>query len=107
MAVEFTGLDELDAARAAVLAALTDPATAEAGTRLVAAGARPFIPHDTGKLAGSELVTPRGTGAALIYTAPYSVFVQASQPFLGQGVSAAVPQLVELYATAAVEAWGD
>jgi hypothetical protein len=103
--VELSGLEQLDAAIAAVVAVLTDPATAEAGAQLIAAATRPHVPTETGKLAASELVTVTGTGAQLVFAAPYSVFVQASQPFLGLGVSAAVPQLVDLYGDKAVEAW--
>jgi hypothetical protein len=105
MDVELSGLPELEAALAAVVAVLTAPSTAQDGAQLVAAGVRPFIPHDTGKLAASELVTVTGTGAQLVYSAPYAVFVQASQPFLGQGISAAVDQLVALYGDKALEAW--
>lgn len=105
MAVELSGLEDLEAAIAAVQAALTDPATADKAAQLLAAGIRPFIPRDTGRLAASELVVAHGSGAHLEYAVPYSVFVQASQPFMGRGISAAVDQLVQLYATQALEAW--
>ena len=55
--------------------------------------------------AASATVTRTGTGAALVYAAPYAVIVQASQPWLGAGITAAVPQLEALYARQVTEAW--
>lgn len=101
-AVALSGLDDLDAALAAVVDVLTDPATEAAGAQLVAAGARPFIPRDTGKLAASEQVA----GGQLVYAVPYSAIVSASQPWLGAGISASLDALVDLYARKALEAWG-
>lgn len=105
VAVELTGLEDLTAALEAVKAALSDPATADAAAQLLAAGIRPFIPRDDGTLAASERVTVTGTGAQLVYAARYAVFVQASQPFMGAGISAAVEQLVAYYGDRALDAW--
>lgn len=105
MAVEVAGVPTVEASVAAVVAVLQDPATAEAATLLVAAAARPLVPVATGQLAASEQVTRTGSGAALVYAAPYAVLVQASQPWLGAGITAAVPELEALYARQVLEAW--
>jgi hypothetical protein len=103
--VTLTGLDDLEASLAAVVQALRDPETAEAATRLVAASSRPLVPTDTRTLVQSERVTVTATGARLEYTARYSVIVQARQPWLGAGITDAVPRLVDLYETKVLEAW--
>lgn len=105
MAVEVEGVPTVEAAVAAVVAVLQDPATAEAATNLVAASARPLVPFLTGFLVASEQVVRTGSGAALLYTAPYAVIVQARQPWLGAGITAAVPALENLYATQVEQAW--
>lgn len=103
--MELSGLETVDAAVAAVVQVLTDPATAEAGAQLIAAGARPLVPVDKGTLLASERVLVSGTGAQLVYAARHAVFVQASQPWLGEGITRAVDQLVDLYATRVLDAW--
>lgn len=106
LGVDLEGVPTVEAAVAAVVAVLQDPATAEAATHLVAASARPLVPVDTGRLAASEQVIRTGGGAALVYSARYAVIVQARQPWLGAGITAAVPELEALYARQATEAWG-
>lgn len=107
LGVDLEGVPTVEASVAALVAALQDPATAEAATHLVAASSRPLVPVGaTGRLAASEQVARTSTGAALVYGARYAVFVQASQPWLGEGITRAVPDLVALYERQAVEAWG-
>lgn len=103
--VDLGGVESLDAALAAVAKVLTDPLTAEAGTDLIAASARPLVPTDSGALVTSERVTATGSGARLVYTARYSVIVQARQPWLGAGISGAIPQLLALYENQVQDAW--
>jgi hypothetical protein len=105
MAVDVEGVPAVEASVAAVVAVLQDPATAEAATYLVAAAARPLVPVATGYLAASERVTRTAAGASLVYGAPYAVIVQASQPWLGAGITAAVPELTALYDAQVLEAW--
>lgn len=105
LSMELKGTTELEASASAVVAVLTAPATAEAGARLIASDARPRVPLDTGKLLASEAVQLTPTGAQLVYAARYAPIVHARQPWLGAAITATVPQLVDVYATAAVEAW--
>jgi hypothetical protein len=105
VSVSLTGLDDLEASLASVVQALRDPATAEAATRLVAEAGRPLVPVASGTLVRSERVLVTAAGASLTYTAPYSVIVQARQPWLGEAISSAVPRLVDLYDTKVQNAW--
>lgn len=105
LSVDLEGLDTLEASVAATVAALQDPELALSTAKLIAVEATPLVPRDTGKLAASQLVTLSGSGAELVYTAPYSVIVQARQPWLGRSITQAVPRIVELYADQAVQAW--
>lgn len=105
MPIAVGGLEDLDRAITDTVQVLTAPATAQAATQLVAAAGRRLVPRDTGKLAASESVTPTATGAQLVYAARYAPIVQASQPWLGAAITAALPALVELYGTAAADAW--
>lgn len=101
--VELRGLDTLQASLAAVTDALTDPATAAEAARLVAGVATP--PVDKGGLAASAQVAATATGASLVYAAPYAVIVHASQPWLGEAITATVPQLIDLYERNTITAW--
>lgn len=103
--VALEGLDTVEASVAATVAALQDPELALAAARLVEVQASPLIPRDTGRLAASQQVTVAGAGAALVYAAPYAVFVQASQPWLGAAISKAVPGIVGLYEERVRETW--
>lgn len=102
-AVEVTGLDELDAAIAAVTAVLTDPATAVEGALLIERAARP--PRDKGTLDASAAVVATATGAQLVYPVPYSAIVHARHPWLGAAITASVTELVDLYETKVMDAW--
>lgn len=106
LSVSLTGLDAVDASVAAVIQALTDPQTAQAGAELIAASARPLVPHDSGELAASERVGQSGTGAQLVYAARHAPIVHARQPWLGEAITAAVPELEQLYERQVTEAWG-
>jgi hypothetical protein len=105
LTMELSGVTELEASAAAVVAVLTAPATAEAGGRLIESDARPRVPLDTGRLLASSSVATTPTGAQLVYAARYAPIVHARQPWLGAAITSTVPQLVAVYADAAVEAW--
>ncbi len=105
MGATAAGVDTVVSAADAVVRVLQDPATAEAGTSLIAASARPLVPTASGRLRASETVSARGSGAQLTYTARYSVIVQARQPWLGEAITNAVPRLVDLYETQVLDAW--
>lgn len=95
LGVDLEGVPTVEASVAAVVAALQDPASA-----------RPLVPVGaTRKLSSSDQVARTGTGATLVYAVPYAVFVQASQPWLGEGITRAVPDLVAMYERQATQAW--
>lgn len=102
LGVELAGLDTVDASVAAVVQVLTDPALASSVAQLVAQLGHPLVPVDKGRLAASAQVA----GAQLVYAAPYAAIVSARQPWLGDAIAAAVPQIEDLYATRVTEAWG-
>lgn len=106
LSVGLSGLDDLDDSIAAVIQALTDPQTAARAAALIAASARPLVPVDTGELAASERVGQSGTGAQLVYAARHAPIVHARAPWLGEAITAAVPELEQLYARQATDAWG-
>lgn len=102
LAASVDGVATVEASVAAVVAAVQDPATLAAVVELVAAESAPHVPVDTGRLAGSR----QTTGSRLVWAAPYAVIVHARQPWLGAGITAAVPRIVDLYETRVTQAWG-
>jgi hypothetical protein len=101
MSVDLEGVPAVEASLAAVAAALQDPDTAEAAVRLVQSSADPLVPRAKGTLAASA----QTTGPRLVYAAPYSAIVQSRDPWLGAGITEAVPRILALYETQAVQAW--
>lgn len=101
LGVELSGVDQLAGAISSVVQAMLSPELAAQAAKLVETSSGPFVPVDTDALQRSA----QTTGHQLVYAVPYSVFVQASQPWLAQGISRAVPELVQLYGREATDAW--
>jgi hypothetical protein len=101
LSVELEGVPTVEAALAAVVAALQDPDNVEAAARLVKTSTDPHVPRLRGVLAASAQVT----GPRLVYAAPYSAIVQARTPYLGAGITDAVARILALYETQVTQAW--